>query len=123
MDADRPMKSQAQFPIIKGYNHELYSDQQYLPVEALQESGRTGISRGAPRNTAMKSAKARKYPVEDMAASAASTEAPDYSEGAQGFGFKYPDVLGKAVHAKCTLRMASPHGMRLLSTCMRLPQT
>lgn len=39
---------------------------------------------------------ARKYPVEDMAASAASTEAPDYSEGAQGFGFKYPDVLGKA---------------------------
>jgi len=42
---------------------------------------------------------ARKFPIEDMAAAAVPTENPDYSEGAAGFGFKYPDVLGQSPKA------------------------
>lgn len=49
---------------------------------------------------------ARKYPVEDMAASAAPLESPDYSEGAAGFGFKYPDVLGKTAKASGSAAVA-----------------
>lgn len=38
---------------------------------------------------------ARKYPVEGTPALAEPLESPDHLEGAAGFGFKYPDVLGK----------------------------
>mmetsp|Transcript_30765 Transcript_30765/g.56080 ORF Transcript_30765/g.56080 Transcript_30765/m.56080 type:complete len:833 (-) Transcript_30765:14-2512(-) len=37
---------------------------------------------------------ARKYPVELMTSSATAAPEDDYSGGASGFGFKYPDVLG-----------------------------
>jgi len=38
---------------------------------------------------------ARKYPVEDMVNPTTQAESPDFTEGAGGFGFKYPDVIGK----------------------------
>jgi len=45
---------------------------------------------------------ARKYPVEDMAASAMPAETPDYSGGATSLGFKYPDVLGQVAKGNST---------------------
>jgi hypothetical protein len=38
---------------------------------------------------------ARKYPVDDII-DPAPADTSDYTEGAAGFGFKYPDVIGKA---------------------------
>lgn len=42
---------------------------------------------------------ARKYPVDQFLSTASAAPQDDYSGGASGFGFKYPDVMGKSSKA------------------------